>query len=210
MATSCKQRKIDDENRSFQKSWADDFFFVLPDRHNARPVCIICHEMVRMIKSGNIRQHFETKWDEYYNANYPPKSDLRSHKIEALKSSFEASSSMMTKATTTQSNVTEASLCTVWVLGRNKKSFTDAEVVKECMMSASSVLFSGKKCVELIQQTLLSDSTASRRADDLLKMSIVSYCQILNRMNCLLSCVINPLIKLTCLNSVCSQDFWWP
>ena len=167
MATSCKRRKIDQENRSFQTSWTEDFFFVLPDRPNARPVCIICHETVSVIKGSNVKRHFETKHAEYYNANYPPKSDLRLHKIDALKSSFEVSSTMMTKATATQSNVTEASLRIVWVLGRHKKSFTDAEVVKECMMSASSVLFNDKKCVELIQQIPLSDSTASRRADDL-------------------------------------------
>uniref|UniRef100_A0A8C4T636 HAT C-terminal dimerisation domain-containing protein n=1 Tax=Erpetoichthys calabaricus TaxID=27687 RepID=A0A8C4T636_ERPCA len=167
MATSCKRRKIDQENRSFQKSWTEDFFFILPDQPNARPMCIIYQETVSVIKSSNVKRHFETKHAEYYNANYPPKSELRSHKIDALKSSLVASSSLMTKATTTQSNVTEASLRIVWVLGRHKKAFTDAEVVKECMMSASSVLFSDKKCVELIQQIPLSDSTASHRADDL-------------------------------------------
>jgi len=67
--------------------------------------------------------------------------------------------------TTTQSTVTEASLRIVWVLGRHYKSFTDAEV-----MSASSVLFSDKKCVELIQQLLLSDSTASHHVRFLLPL----------------------------------------
>ncbi|XP_039610054.1 general transcription factor II-I repeat domain-containing protein 2-like [Polypterus senegalus] len=130
-------------------------------------VFCVSQQSVSVIKSGNVKRNLETKHAEYYIVNYPPKSELHSHKIDARKSSLVASSSLMMKATTTQSNVTEASLSIVWVLGRHKKAFTDAEVVKECMMSASSVLFSDKKCVELIQQIPLSDSTASRRADDL-------------------------------------------
>ena len=82
--------KTDHENRCFQQSWTEDFFFVLPDRPNARPVCIIYHETVSVIKSGNVKRHFETKHAEYYNANYPPKSHLRSNKIDTLKSSLEA------------------------------------------------------------------------------------------------------------------------
>jgi hypothetical protein len=64
-------------------------------------------------------------------------------------------------------NATEASMRVVWFLGRHKKSFSDAEVVKECMIAASSVLFADSKSVEAMKQIPLSDSTAMRRADDL-------------------------------------------
>jgi hypothetical protein len=64
-------------------------------------------------------------------------------------------------------NATEASMRVVWFLGRHRKSFSDAEVVKECMIAASSVLFADSKRVEAMKQIPLSDSTAMRRSDDL-------------------------------------------
>lgn len=45
--------------------------------------------------------------------------------------------------------------------------FHDAEVVMECMIAATSVLQPDTKASEAMKQIALSDSTASRRADDL-------------------------------------------
>ena len=138
----------------------------MPERANAKPVCIICQETVSTIKSGNVKRHFETKHKEY-NGKFPPESALRASKIASLKASLQASTAMMTKSTTVQENATEASLRVIWILGRHKKSLKDAEIVKECMIAASSALYSEKKNVEMVQQIPLSDSTASRRSDDL-------------------------------------------
>jgi len=72
---------------------------------------------------------------------------------------------MMLKSTSVHENANEALMRVVWILGRHKKTFTDAEVVKECMIATSNMLY--KKIVEAVKQMPLSDSTASRRADDL-------------------------------------------
>jgi len=74
---------------------------------------------------------------------------------------------MIVKTGTVQANATEASLQIVWVLAKHKKSYMDAEVVKECMVAASEVLYEDKKLVDMVKQIPLSDSTATRRSDDL-------------------------------------------
>lgn len=166
MASVSKKRKIDSENRMFHESWTEDYFFILPDRSNSRPTCIICQETISVIKSGNVKRHFETKHKEY-DTKYPPKSAVRTSKIAALKASFHSSTLILTKSMNLSENATEASMRIVWILGRHKKSFRDAEVVKECMIAASSVLFADSKSVETVKQVPLSDSTAMRRSDDL-------------------------------------------
>jgi len=160
------KRKIDTENRIFNTTWTDDYFFVLPTRPNARPVCLICTETVSVVKVANIKRHYDSKHADY-DTNYPRKSALRTSRIAALTASYQSSTSMIVKTGTVQANATEASLRIVWVLAKHKKSYMDAEVVKECMVAASEVLYEDKKLVDMVKQIPLSDSTATRRSDDL-------------------------------------------
>lgn len=62
----------------------------------------------------------------------------------------------------------ECSLKVAWILGRHKKPFSDAEMVKECMVEVTEALFEGKQkddIREKIKQIPLSDSTAMRRTE---------------------------------------------
>ena len=55
-----------------------------------------------------------------------------------------------------------------WVLGKHKKPFTDAEIVKECMNEVAIALYEGTQKDDIIQkinQIPLSDSTAVRRTE---------------------------------------------
>lgn len=63
--SSLGKRKIDSENRAFNQTWTDDYFFILPNRPNARPVCLICNETLSVIKIVNIKRHFESKHKDY-------------------------------------------------------------------------------------------------------------------------------------------------
>ena len=69
---------------------------------------------------------------------------------------------------TAQEKATECSLRIAWILGKHKKPFTDAEVVKECMIQTAETLFDGKQrgeIIDKIKQIPLSDSTAMRRTE---------------------------------------------
>ena len=77
---------------------------------------------------------------------------------------------------TQQQKATECSLKVAWVLGKHKKPYSDAEIIKECMTEVMGTMFEGKEREEMtakIKQILLSDSTSTRRtellADDLSK-----------------------------------------
>ena len=74
-----------------------------------------------------------------------------------------------------QEKATECSLRIAWISGKQKKPFSDAEIVGECMMQMAETLFDGKQRDEIItkiKQIPLSDSSAMKRtkllAEDLL------------------------------------------
>ena len=65
MENLSKRRKVDGENRLFRNSWTHEYFYFLPPRTDARPVCLLCHETVAVIKVANVKRHFETKQKDY-------------------------------------------------------------------------------------------------------------------------------------------------
>ncbi|KFM69639.1 Zinc finger BED domain-containing protein 5, partial [Stegodyphus mimosarum] len=67
--------------------------------------------------------------------------------------------------------VTKASYEICYILGKNMKPFTGAEIVKECFLTASSVLFdkfnNKNQVIGEIKELQLSDSTCVRRIEDI-------------------------------------------
>ena len=123
--TACsKKRKVDCENRAFKEEWTDLFMFILP-ACSSKPVCLICSETVALVKSSNVKRHYETKHKEF-DINYPLKSEVRAQKIKDLKAQYARSTNMLTYSFTAQQRANECSFRVAWILGRNKKAFTDA------------------------------------------------------------------------------------
>lgn len=54
------KRRVDCENRQFKEEWTECYAFILPPT-SARPMCLICQETVALVKSGNLKRHYETK-----------------------------------------------------------------------------------------------------------------------------------------------------
>lgn len=136
-----KKRKVDSENREFKAEWTEKYAFVLP-AGSMKPMCLICHETVALIKSGNVKRHYETKHG-HFERSYPQNSEVRTRKINQMQESYQASRTVIVRSATQQERATEASLRVAWVLGKHKKPFTDAEVVKECMNEIAIALYEG-------------------------------------------------------------------
>ena len=78
-----KKKKADSENRAFNPEWTDSFLFIRPTG-STQPVCLICSETVALIKSANVKRHYETK-HKAFEQTYPFKSEVRSQKISGLR-----------------------------------------------------------------------------------------------------------------------------
>ena len=89
-----RRRKVDSENRAFNPEWTDSFMFIL-STGNTNSVCLICSETVALIKSANVKRHYETKHNGFQQT-YPLKSELRSQKISSLRTQYEQSNRIPT------------------------------------------------------------------------------------------------------------------
>ena len=99
---------------------------------------------------------------------YQQKTEERKNKIDRLKSQYERSTTILINSMTVQEKATECSLRIAWILGKHKKPFTDAEIVKECMLETVETLFDDKMKTEIkekINKIPISHSTLMRRKE---------------------------------------------
>jgi Spin-doc zinc-finger len=90
-----QKRKVDNENRTFYSSWTYEFCFVLPARANSKPMCLVCHDTVAVVKSSNLKRHYESK-HKGFETNNPKNSNNRNRKIDDMVASFNRSTNVLT------------------------------------------------------------------------------------------------------------------
>src|SRR4029434_2157705 len=81
-----------DKKRKFKTEWTDKYAFVLPVG-STKPMCLICNETVALVKSGNVKRHYETK-HAHFEQKYPQNSEVRGRKRNHLQS-YQATCSVM-------------------------------------------------------------------------------------------------------------------
>lgn len=161
-----KVRKVDTENRAFKEEWTDKYAFILPAA-SVKPLCLICSETVVLIKSANVKRHYETK-HRSFEQTYPQQSEVRARKINELKAQYDRSTRVLSHAFTAQQRANECSLKIAWILGQHQKQFTDGGVVMECMNAVAETLLDGKQKDELcekIKQIPMSRTTTARKSE---------------------------------------------
>ena len=88
-----------DKKREFKTEWTDKYAFVLPVG-STKPMCLICNETVALVKSGNVKRHYETK-HAHFEQKYPQNSEVRGRKINHLQS-YQATCSVIVRSATQQ------------------------------------------------------------------------------------------------------------
>ncbi|KAJ8868307.1 hypothetical protein PR048_029823 [Dryococelus australis] len=62
---SCsKYRKVDTENIQFKTEWMDQFSFAMAGIN--KPMCLICNEVVSVVKVCNLKLHYKSKHKEFH------------------------------------------------------------------------------------------------------------------------------------------------
>ncbi|KAM9307699.1 general transcription factor II-I repeat domain-containing protein 2B-like [Gastrophryne carolinensis] len=179
MASTSKKRKVDAENRDFKEEWTEKYCFILIATHS-KPMCLICNETVALVKSSNVKRHYETK-HKSFEQQYPPNSEMQTKKIASLSASYEASTKRLVSSLSLQEKTTEASLRVAWILGRHKKPFSDAEMIEECMVEVVDAMFEAadESCdatdnAQLMVFVRFYDKTTKVFCEDLLGMEALS------------------------------------
>uniref|UniRef100_A0A672ZSE0 Uncharacterized protein n=1 Tax=Sphaeramia orbicularis TaxID=375764 RepID=A0A672ZSE0_9TELE len=134
------KRKKDDECRTFQQEWTEEFTFV---ERAGSAVCLICADNISSMKRSTIKRHFETR-----HATFASKyrvGDSRQKACQELLCRVQASHFA-------------GSLAIV----RNGNPFTDGEYAKTFMLDVANELFDDfldkDKIIKRIKQMPLSDT----------------------------------------------------
>lgn len=163
MAASNKKRKYEEENRSFQSEWEDDFAFT--DK-GGKPICLICQATIANYKLSNLKRHYQTN-HEAFGSRYPPQSELRKSKLAALKTEMRQQQTLLSAFSKEGSASTEASYAIAWNIARAKRSYSDGDFIKKNIEVISILDPNNSKLRRQILQIPMSRHTTERRISDI-------------------------------------------
>uniref|UniRef100_A0A673I940 Uncharacterized protein n=1 Tax=Sinocyclocheilus rhinocerous TaxID=307959 RepID=A0A673I940_9TELE len=167
----CRKRKVDKENRRFKCEWTEQFCFILPDHHNAKPTCLLCTQTVAVCKADNVKCHFYALHSSF-NCNYPEHTETCKQKVTQLVAAYMQSVAVIHKTTSIQGNASAASLRVARNLAKAMKPFTDAELIKNCAIDMEKVPLS--YCTATRRVETLADECLSNLLSDIKKAEVMS------------------------------------
>lgn len=155
-----KKRKYEQENRSFNNEWEENFFFI---DNNGKALCVICNSTVKNYKASNLRRHYETNHPQFSN-QYPPNSKLRSDKLASLKSNLNKQQSTLMTFSNQANNMAEASFVIAWNIARAKRPYGEGEFIKKNLEDVLKVLDPNNAALhKVVSQIPISRHTTERR-----------------------------------------------
>lgn len=61
-----RKRNVDDECRIFNDEWGVEYFFVPSQSNVGKAICVICNDIITVMKEYNLRRHYDTKHASTY------------------------------------------------------------------------------------------------------------------------------------------------
>ncbi|XP_028666004.1 general transcription factor II-I repeat domain-containing protein 2-like [Erpetoichthys calabaricus] len=157
------KRKKDEEYRTFQQEWTEEFAFV-ERAGSASAVCLICNDKIASMKRSNIKRHFDTRHTTF--ALKYPAGDSRKKACQELLCRVQVSQQQLS-VWTQQGDWNLASFAGALAIVRNGKPFTDGEYAKTFMLDVANELFDDvsdkDKIIKRIKDMPLSARTVHDR-----------------------------------------------
>jgi hypothetical protein len=110
--------------------------------------CLICNASVSLPEIGNLERHYNTFYSNKYDADFPPKSEIRKLKLKELKPKLAAQQQLMAKPRSLSNNATKSSFKVSNLIVKKCQTFTEGEFIKECFLEIAdnlNELFKNKK-----------------------------------------------------------------
>ena len=126
-----KKRKVDSEHRAFNKDWMPKYFFTEIDN---KGVCLLCNQSVAVLKEYNISCHYATKHGNCGNNVSEAEWQTRATELDRK---LARQQSVLAKSTLAQKSSTHASFKVAYHIAKHKKTFSDGEFIKKCMLDVA-------------------------------------------------------------------------
>ena len=174
METS-KKRKLANEGKVLNKKWLENYFMM---ENNGKPSCLVCMQVIDVLKEYNVQRHYETqhklRYEEYYGKT---RIDIADRLKRGYQKQKKVRSSFIKPQTTNTVALYEIAL----MLFKESKSFRDGKLVKQCAIKMAHA-FGNDMVARKFETASLSHQTIARRISDLGKhissklKSIVENC----------------------------------
>jgi hypothetical protein len=155
-----KKRSVSTENRGFNPEWEQDYLFI---DMKGKPQCLVCLQVLTVMKEYNIERHYKTVHGEKYDRF---KDEARTAVFNDLKKKRSAQVLTFTKSTTQQVQSVSASYTVTLAIAKAKKPLSDGTFIKECAVKMAKC-FGDEKMVKNFESVSLSRQTVTRRTEDL-------------------------------------------
>ena len=142
MKTSNK-RKLANEGRVFDKTWLENYFMMVD---NGTPLCLVCKQVIAVMKEYNTKRHYETKHkmqcEEYYGKT-------RIEIADRLKTEYQKQKKVLSSFKKPQTTNTAASYDIALMLLKKSKSFKDGELLKQCSIKMARIFGERQGCQKI-------------------------------------------------------------
>ncbi|XP_076817402.1 general transcription factor II-I repeat domain-containing protein 2-like [Clavelina lepadiformis] len=155
------KRKVSEENREFNSTWEERYFFA---NSNGKPQCLVCLQVISVPKEFNLKRHYSTMHEKKYGQYH---GTSREAILKELKGNYSKQKKMIIGFSKPDSTADlKASYEVALTLAKHGKAFRDGEIVKECAIKMA-LSFGDKKIAKKFENVSLSHQTVARRVAEL-------------------------------------------
>lgn len=119
------KRSLKEENRIFNEEWELQYFLV---NSGGKMSCLLCDTIIVTVKKFNAQQHYALHKDNRLEG------ESRKLALQKLKDGKQKQRQLFHSVLHQGNATTEASYKVAHLLGKKGKPFTDAELIKECIL----------------------------------------------------------------------------
>ncbi|CAI9737452.1 Hypothetical predicted protein [Octopus vulgaris] len=156
-SSACKEQRCEDEDRNFKLEWDEGFAFI--DK-GGKALCLVCQISLSHYKAINLKCHNKMNYRNF-SSDYPPKSELRKHKLTVLKTLLSGQQTLLTMFSGEANAMTEANFVITWNIALGKHPYSDGEFLEKNIVAVLDP--NNTKPEWLITQTPVSCDTTERR-----------------------------------------------
>ncbi|XP_023231919.1 general transcription factor II-I repeat domain-containing protein 2-like [Centruroides sculpturatus] len=153
------KRTLKEENRIFNEAWELQYFLV---NSGGKMSCFLCDTTIVTIKKFNAQQHYALHKDNKYAKLV---GEDRMIALQKLKNGKQKQRQFFHSMLHQGNDATEASYKVAYLLGKNGKPFSDAELINECILKVVRCIDSDK--VNKYEEVHLSRRTNTDRQHEL-------------------------------------------
>lgn len=154
-----KKRKIEDENRHFNKEWTEKYFCLPLDKSI---ICLLCDVKIAVCKEFNLKRHYQTRHEK---ALLNLSDEQRKQKLKALETNYAKRQQVFFAPIKHNDAAVRASYRVASVIAGHGRPFTDGEFIKKCMLEVAEEVSPGS--LSAFKAVSLSASTVTRRVDEI-------------------------------------------